>query len=129
MQSQTVFSLLRRIFSKERQSLKHDTLEILLHIGLDNDQSKERYGDAVEMFLKEYPQDTIRKKKRRLQGHVYPSNRVSLKNVAMMQLLLFSTFLLTRNQKNKLMPPRMYYLNVYQMMSGVLTMSNCTCII
>ena len=105
------------------------TLEILLHIGLDNDQSKERYGDAVEMFLKEHPQDTIRKKKRHLQGHVYPSNRVSLKNVAMMQLLLFSTFLLTRNQKNKLMPPRMYYLNVYQMMSGVLTMSNCTCII
>ena len=56
------------------QSLKYDTLELLFHIGLDNNQSKERYGDAVEMFLKEYPAGTIKKKKHRLQGHVYLSN-------------------------------------------------------
>ena len=67
-----------RIFSKVCQSLKHDTLEITLHIGLDNDQSKERYRDAVEMFLKEYPDGTIRKKKRHLQGHVYLPNQASI---------------------------------------------------
>ena len=55
------------------------TLEILLNIGLDNDQSKERYGDAVELFLNEYPHGTIRKKKCHLQGHVYQSNQVLLK--------------------------------------------------
>ena len=53
VESERVFSLLWRIFSKERQSLKHDTLEILLYIGLDSDQSKDRYGNAIEMFLKE----------------------------------------------------------------------------
>ena len=55
------------------------TLEILLNIGLDNDQRKERYGDAVELFLNEYPHGTIRKKKCHLQGHVYQSNQVLLK--------------------------------------------------
>ena len=30
------------------------------------------------MFLKEYPDDTIRKEKCHLQGHVYLSNQVSL---------------------------------------------------
>ena len=50
------------------------TLEIILQLGFGNDKSKERYGDAVEMFLKEYPDSTIRKKKRHLQGHMYPSN-------------------------------------------------------
>ena len=54
------------------------TRELLLHILSDNDQSKERYGDAVEMFLKEYPDGTTRKKRRHLRGHVYPSNQVSL---------------------------------------------------
>ena len=31
------------------------------------------------MFLKEYPDGTIRKKRRYLQRHMYPSNRASLK--------------------------------------------------
>ena len=79
MQSQAVFSLLWRIFSKECQSLKHDILKLLLNIGLDNDQSKERYRDAAEIFLKEYPGGTIREKKHHLQGHVYPSTRASPK--------------------------------------------------
>ena len=77
-ESERVFSLLWCIFLKERQSVKHDTLELLLHIGLDIDQSKERYGDAVEMLLKEYPDSTIRKKKHHLQGHVYQPNQASL---------------------------------------------------
>ena len=53
-ESERVLSLLWCITSKERQSLKHDTLQLLLHIWSDNDQSKERYGDTVEIFLKEY---------------------------------------------------------------------------
>ena len=77
-ESKRVFSLLWHIFSKERQSLKYDTLEIILHIGLHNHQSKERYGEAVEMFLKEYPDGTIRKEKHHLQGPVYLPNRESL---------------------------------------------------
>ena len=39
-ESERVFSLLWHIFSKERQSLKRDTLEILLHIELDNNPRK-----------------------------------------------------------------------------------------
>ena len=78
-ESERVFSLLWRIFSKERQSMKHDTLELLLHVRSDDDQSKERYKEAVEMFLSEYPDGTIRKKKRHLQGHVYPAERKSTK--------------------------------------------------
>ena len=80
-ESERVFSLLWHIFSKERQSLKHGTLELLSGITLDNDQSKEwnADGDAVEMFLKEYPDGRIRKKNCHLQGHIYPSNWASLK--------------------------------------------------
>ena len=79
-ESERVFSLLRHIFSKYTLeiTLKHCTLEIILHVGLHNDQNKERYGDAVEMFLKEYPDGTSREKKRHLQGHVYLPNRASL---------------------------------------------------
>ena len=39
-ESERVFSLLWHIFSKEHQSLKRDTLEILLHIELDSNQRK-----------------------------------------------------------------------------------------
>ena len=48
-----VFSFLWRIFLKERQSLSHEMLEMLLHIRSDVDQSKKRYEGAVEMFLTE----------------------------------------------------------------------------
>ena len=74
---ESLFTFVAHFF--QCQSLKYDTLELLFHIGLDNNQSKERYGDAVEMFLKEYPAGTIKKKKHRLQGHVYLSNWASLK--------------------------------------------------
>ena len=60
------------MFSKERQSLSHEILEMLLHIQSDVDQSKKPYGGAIEMFLTEYPDSTIRKRKHHLQGHTYP---------------------------------------------------------
>ena len=59
--------------------MSHETLEMLLHIPSDVGQSKERYGDAVEMFLTEYPDGTVRKRKRRLQGHTYPQIQKSIK--------------------------------------------------
>ena len=37
-------------FSKEWQSMKHDTLEILLNIQSDIDLHEERYRDAVDAF-------------------------------------------------------------------------------
>ena len=78
-ESERVFSFLWRIFSKERQSLKHETLEMLLHVRSDNDLSVERYADPVAMFMNEFPDGTIRKHKRHLQGHQYPTNRKSTK--------------------------------------------------
>ena len=73
-----VFSLLWCIFSKECQSLKHDTLEIILQLGFDNDKSKERYGDAAEVF-KRIPRQHNQEEKCNLQGYMYLSNQASLK--------------------------------------------------
>ena len=66
-ESGRVFSFLWHIFSKERQSLSHEMLEMLLHIRPDVDQSKDQYGGTVEMFLTEYPDGTVCKRKRCLQ--------------------------------------------------------------
>ena len=49
-ESERVFSFLWLIFSKQQQSMKHDTLEILLHIQSDIDLHEERYRDATDMF-------------------------------------------------------------------------------
>ena len=59
--------------------MKHDTLEILLRIRSDVNLHEEWYSDAVDMFLNEYPDGTVRKRKRYLQGHKYPLRRVSKK--------------------------------------------------
>ena len=77
--SERVFSFLWHIFSKERQSLSHEKLEMLLHIWSDVDQSEEQYGGTVEMFLTEYLDGTIHKRKRYLEGHAYPQIRKSKK--------------------------------------------------
>lgn len=71
------FSFLWRLFSKERQSLKNETLECLIHLRNDNNFAKERYERAVELFLAEYPDGTMRKRPRHLDGHSYPSSRKS----------------------------------------------------
>ena len=44
----------------------------LWHIPSDADQSKDWYGGTLEMFLTEYPNGTIHKRKCCLQGHAYP---------------------------------------------------------
>ena len=46
----------------ERSSLKNKTLENILIMGVYTDYSDERYCDVIEMFLKEYPDGTVRKK-------------------------------------------------------------------
>ena len=78
-ESERVFSLLWHTFSKEQQSMKHDTLEILLCIRSDVNLHEEWYSDAADMFLNEYPDGTVRKRKRHLQGHKYPLCQVSKK--------------------------------------------------
>ena len=72
MLSQRESLFLWLIFSKEQQSMKHGTLEILLLIRSDVDLHEERYRDATDMFSNENPDGTVRKRKRHLQGHKYP---------------------------------------------------------
>ena len=52
---------LLHIFYKKHQLNNHETFEIILHIRSDDDQSKERFRDAVNMFLNEYPNSAVRK--------------------------------------------------------------------
>ena len=78
-ESGRVFSFLWRAFSKERSSLKNETLEMLLHVRGDEDFSNSRYEDAVSMFLNEYPDGSIRQWKRRVEGCRYLQSRKSLK--------------------------------------------------
>ena len=79
MLSQRESWFLWHIFSKQWQSVNHDTLEILLHIHSDIDLHEERYRDAIDMFLNEYLGGTVRKRKCNLHGHQYPLCRVSKK--------------------------------------------------
>ena len=46
-EAEHIFSFLWQIFSKEPQSMKQETLEMLLYLGSDADFQKERYADAV----------------------------------------------------------------------------------
>ena len=77
--AERLFSFLWQVFSKEHQSMKHDTLEMLLYLHGDADFQKEQYVDAVSKFMTEYPDGTIRKQKRRLASTNYPSSRKSAK--------------------------------------------------
>ena len=71
-ESGRVFSFLWCIFSKEQQSMKLDTLEILLHIQSVINLCEEKHRDAVDMFLSEYSDSTVGERKCHLQGHKYP---------------------------------------------------------
>ena len=51
---------------KERHSLSHNTLERLLQLRCD-----ENYEHAIELFLHKYPDGTVRKRSRHIDGHVY----------------------------------------------------------
>ena len=76
-ESQRVFSFLWRAFSKDRQSLKNDTLEDILRLRSGMDYKPSKYDHANELFLSEYPNGDMRKRGRRLDGRNYPEKRKS----------------------------------------------------
>ena len=109
-ESERVFSFLWVIFSKEQQSINHDTLEILLHIWSDVDLHEERYGDAIDMLSNENPDGAVRERKCHLQGHKCPLRRVSKKNPTMMQHQFCLAFRqLKGNNSYNLTLQRMYH--------------------
>ena len=70
-ESERVFSYLWRQLSKERMSLKHETLERILQLhSSSQDYSLGSYDHVIELFLTEYP---VRKQGRHLDGHAYPA--------------------------------------------------------
>ena len=73
MPSVRVFSFMWRIYNKDHASMSHETLERLLQLQIDSDFSAKNYMHAVELFLTEYPDGSIRKRARCLDGHSYPS--------------------------------------------------------
>ena len=76
-----IFSLLWRIFCKERCSLSNKVQEDLLRLrGSSVSKDIESYGDAIELFLTEYPDGNVRKRARHISGHKYPKNRKSRYN-------------------------------------------------
>ena len=78
-ETERVFSFLWRVFSKDRQSFKNESLENVLRLRCDRDFSEGRYEHAVEMFLTEHPNGEIRKQPRRVDGHAYPNQRKRLR--------------------------------------------------
>ena len=67
-ESERVFSFLWRVFNKERQSLENKTLETILRLRCDDEYSPERYTHAIQLFLTEHPDGTLRKGERRVDG-------------------------------------------------------------
>ena len=65
-ESERVFSFLWRIFSTERQALKNTMIEHILRLRCDQDFSEQRYEHAIDFFLMEYPDGTVRKVNRRV---------------------------------------------------------------
>ena len=57
--------------------MSHETLERLLQLRIDSDFSAINYIHAIELFLTEYPDGSVRKRARRLDSHSYPSTRKS----------------------------------------------------
>ena len=70
-ESERFFSFLWHAFSKDRQSLKNDTLEDILCLRSDMDYKPSKYDHAVKFFLPEYPNGDVRKRGGRLDGHNY----------------------------------------------------------
>ena len=62
--------------------MKHDTLEILLHICSEVNLHEERCRDTIDMFSNGNPDSIVRNRKCHLQGHKYPSLWVCKKKKA-----------------------------------------------
>ena len=88
-----IFSFLWRQLTKERRRLGNDTLELILQLRSDKDFSPERYDHAIELFLSQYPDGTVRKRKRHVDGHTYPSERKKVNQNELPSLIEFRNFL------------------------------------
>ena len=83
-----IFSLLWRLFCKERSSLSNKVQEDLLRLrGTVVSKEVENYADAIELFLTEYPDGIVRRLSRRPSGHSYPKQRKSLSKRAKIDVL------------------------------------------
>ena len=77
-----IFSFLWRQLTKDRLSMNNETLERALQFRFGTgDYSIEQYDHAIDLFLTEYPDETVRKKRRQPDGDNYPSKRKKATNV------------------------------------------------
>ena len=86
-ESERVFSFLWRVLSKERKSLSNSALENILRLRCDQDFSPQRYSHAIELFLSEYPDGTVRKGSRRVDGITQPSKKRKCNDKSVVELL------------------------------------------
>jgi hypothetical protein len=57
-------------------SLNHETLERILQLRSSRqDYSLESYNHAIDLFLTEYPDGSVQKQGRHVDGHSYPTKR------------------------------------------------------
>ena len=71
-ETERIFSLLWKIFSKERKSFKNDGLNYILHLCTDENFDCSRYDLATHLFLTEHPNREVRKHTCHVDGHKYP---------------------------------------------------------
>ena len=75
-ESERIFSYLWRQLSKEWMSLNHQTLERILQLrSAGKDYRIETYDHAIDLFLTEFPDGTVRKCPRHVDGHNYSKKR------------------------------------------------------
>ena len=75
-ESERIFSYLWRQLSKERMSLNHQTLERILQLrSAGKDYCIETYDHAINLFLTEFPDGTVRKRPSHVDGHNYSKKR------------------------------------------------------
>ena len=55
----------------------NDTIEALLRLRGDSDFTAKNYDGAIDAFLSQHPDGTLRSVKRHVAGHNYPSKRKS----------------------------------------------------
>ena len=78
-ETERVFSFKWRVFAKNQQSLKNQSLENVLILRNETDTSPKKYEDAIEMFLSVHPNGEVRKNPRRPDGYE-PQNKKSRKS-------------------------------------------------
>ena len=71
-ESKRIFSYLWYQLSKEQMSLNHQTLERILQLqSAGKDYCTEMYNHAIDLFLTEFPDGTVRKRPCHVDRHNY----------------------------------------------------------